>query len=150
MAITPIAAQFPSTTTAHLTTLYTTLPVGEHGLYEWNVYEPALDAVILPLPFVHARREDGPVGLPPRELAPGRPLFGRLAAAGTPCTAPQPAPIAQSRSGSAGLRGAAVVAFAGSREGGAGRARALGGPGSTCPHWGGVGYARRRAGPSSG
>ena len=54
LEIEPVASQFPSTTTAHLTTLYTGLPVAEHGLYEWVVYEPALDATIIPLPFVSA------------------------------------------------------------------------------------------------
>ena len=36
LEIEPVASQFPSTTTAHLTTLYTGLPVEEHGLYEWR------------------------------------------------------------------------------------------------------------------
>jgi hypothetical protein len=44
-----LATQFPSTTTAHATTMNTGLPVTEHGLYEWNVYEPAAGAVITPL-----------------------------------------------------------------------------------------------------
>ncbi len=33
-------------TTAHVTTLHTGAPVGEHGLYEWNVYDPGLDAIV--------------------------------------------------------------------------------------------------------
>jgi hypothetical protein len=49
LEITPIATQFPPTTTAHVTTMHTGRPVGEHGLYEWNVYEPSLDAVTIPL-----------------------------------------------------------------------------------------------------
>src|ERR1700709_635254 len=40
LKIEPVASQFPSTTTAHLTTLYTGLPVERHGLYEWQIYEP--------------------------------------------------------------------------------------------------------------
>ena len=36
LEITPIATQFPPTTTAHVTTMHTGRPVGEHGLYEWN------------------------------------------------------------------------------------------------------------------
>jgi hypothetical protein len=55
LEITPIAAQFPPTTTAHVTTMHTGLPVGEHGLYEWNVYEPSLDAVVIPLRSDDAR-----------------------------------------------------------------------------------------------
>jgi hypothetical protein len=149
LEITPIASQFPSTTTAHLTTLYTTLPVGEHGLYEWTIYEPALDAVILPLPYVRARREDGPVDLPPRHLVPGPTLFERLTAAGMACTALQPKPIASSRYGDAALRGANVVPFDGLAGGRAGLGAALAEPGFTYLYWDGVDFAGHMAGPSS-
>src|SRR3954447_678222 len=47
--VAPLASQFPSTTTAHVTTMHTGLPVGVHGLYEWNVLEPSLGRVIIPL-----------------------------------------------------------------------------------------------------
>ena len=39
----------------------------QHGLYEWQIYEPALDAMILPLPFVRRRRR------PPLDARPARP-----------------------------------------------------------------------------
>jgi hypothetical protein len=55
LEITPIATQFPPTTTAHVTTMHTGRPVGEHGLYEWNVYEPSLDKVVIPLRSDDAR-----------------------------------------------------------------------------------------------
>ena len=60
--VAPLASQFPSTTTAHVTTMHTGTPVGTHGLYEWNVYEPALDAVITPILYAHAGElvPDGP------------------------------------------------------------------------------------------
>ncbi len=53
-SIRPLEAQFPTTTTAEMTTLHTGLPVGLHGLYEWNVYEPTLERVITPLRFSFA------------------------------------------------------------------------------------------------
>ena len=92
--ITPLRSQFPATTTAHVTTLSTGRPVGDHGLYEWRVYEPALDAVIVPLRFclpgdsepdtLHAR------GLAPSVLVGPDTLYRRLGTAGVDCVAIQP------------------------------------------------------------
>src|SRR3954454_21357102 len=76
MEIEPVASMFPSTTTAHLTTLYSGLPVEAHGLYEWRVYEPRAEDVILPLPFVRA---DGtPLELDPRDVVPRPSFFEKL------------------------------------------------------------------------
>src|SRR3954469_12570769 len=105
LAVEPVASQFPSTTTAHLTTFYSGLPVTEHGIYEWRVYEPSLDAVILPLPLVSARREDPPLDLDPRELFPWPSVFAGA-------TVLQPAAIAGTRYGSAAFAGATVLPFA--------------------------------------
>src|SRR3954454_23528881 len=70
LEIEPVASQFPSTTTAHLTTLSTGLPVGEHGLYEWRVSAPALDAVIVPLRMGYAHDEREPLPLAAADLLP--------------------------------------------------------------------------------
>jgi hypothetical protein len=147
--IVPVESMFPTTTTAHLTTLYTTLPVGEHGLYEWNVYEPSLDAVIVPLPFIPARADDGPLTISPRALLPGPTLFERLTAAGVPCTALQPSRIWPSSYSSAALAGAWVVPFRGLEEGRRALASALRGRGFTYLYWDGVDYVGHRDGPSA-
>src|SRR4051794_14204311 len=103
LGIEPVASQFPSTTTAHLTTLYSGLPVTEHGLYEWRVYDPGHDAVILPLPMVGARKEDA-LTLDPAAIFPWPSAFAGA-------TVLQPQAIAGSRFGSAAFAGAEVIGF---------------------------------------
>src|SRR4051794_5372056 len=75
LTVTDIPAQFPSTTTAHVTTMHTGRPVGEHGLYEWNVYEPRLGEVVTPL--LHARAGERPDTLDadPRIFAGGETVY---------------------------------------------------------------------------
>ena len=102
-AVTPIASQFPSTTTAHITTMHTGLPVDEHGLYEWNVYDPGLQRIITPLRFTYAG-SDEPLPVPPASLLPDTPRFyERL---GVPCFVYSPAAFSPSTFDSAAIRGA--------------------------------------------
>jgi type I phosphodiesterase/nucleotide pyrophosphatase len=95
-----LTTQFPSTTAAHVTTLHTGRPVTEHGVYEWNIYEPSIDALVTPLMFSFAG--DGErdtlrvAGGDPRVLYPTATLYRRLATAGVRCLAFHPASFAPS------------------------------------------------------
>jgi hypothetical protein len=79
-------SQFPSTTAAHMTCLHTGLPVGQSGVFEWQYYEPALDAVIEPLTYSFAgdrKRETlAAAGVQPAALFPAQTFYQALAAQG--------------------------------------------------------------------
>jgi hypothetical protein len=86
-AVVPLTTQFPATTTAHVTTLHTGVPVGEHGLYEWNLYDPGLGALVTPLLFSfagdHGRDTLLAAGADPDAVLPSDgTLYERLARAG--------------------------------------------------------------------
>ncbi|HKY25063.1 MAG TPA: alkaline phosphatase family protein [Gaiella sp.] len=95
--VTQLTSQFPSTTTAHVTTIHTGLTVAEHGLYEWHVLEPTLNRLITPLLFSYAGDpgRDTLVGtLDPEEVFPKGSFYERLATHGIRSTVVQPAEIA--------------------------------------------------------
>lgn len=80
------SSQFPSTTAAHLTTLGSGQEVGQHGVFEWQYYEPQLDAMIVPLLYSFAG-DDAPetlraAGIEPERLLPRMAFFSSLAAYG--------------------------------------------------------------------
>src|SRR6185436_6854937 len=112
--LTQLTTQFPSTTTAQVTTVHSGLPVAEHGLYEWHVYEPTLDRLITPLLFSFAG--DGIRGtllgqIDPDALFPTDSVYARLADAGVRSTVVLPASIAGSAPNVGLLRMADVVPF---------------------------------------
>jgi len=122
LTVTPLASQFPSTTTAHVTTMHTGRPVGAHGLYEWHVYEPALDAIVTPLRFSYARDDERDTlrasGLDPATLLDGGDtLYQRLAAAGVPSTVLQPSAFSPSTYDRVATRGAQLRPFGSFAEG---------------------------------
>ncbi|HKC76868.1 MAG TPA: alkaline phosphatase family protein, partial [Gaiellaceae bacterium] len=110
---------FPSTTTVHATTIHSGLPLGEHGLYEWNVLEPRLDRLVTPLLFSFAgddRRETlTGTGLEPQDLFPDRTLYQRLLPA--PSHVALPAGFAHSLTSRALLREATIHPFDETAEG---------------------------------
>jgi predicted AlkP superfamily pyrophosphatase or phosphodiesterase len=137
LEVTEIASQFPSTTTAHVTTMHTGRPVGEHGLYEWHVYEPTLDAVIVPLQF------PGPDA---SVLIEGETLYERLH---VPSTVIQPASFSPSAYDRAAARGARLAPFRTLAEGVEAFWCALSGPGYAYLYWDRIDATGHLHGPDS-
>jgi hypothetical protein len=110
-----LTSQFPSTTSAHMTTLHSGLPVGDTGIYEWFQLEPVLDRLIAPLLFSYAgdteretlRASDLGLG----GLYPATTLYDRLAAQGVRSYAVQHTAIADTTFSRATLHGATVRPF---------------------------------------
>jgi hypothetical protein len=93
--VSQLTTQFPSTTTAHVTTLHTAQPVGEHGAYEWYVYEPSLERIVCPLMAAFAGGEPGGLIAAGADLQALYPqadgLAARLSRLGAECHIVQPA-----------------------------------------------------------
>ncbi len=108
-----LTSQFPSTTTAHTTTLNSGLPVGVHGVYEWHILEPSLDRLITPLLFSFAgdgvRETLASTGLTADAVFPHETQHLRLTAAGVRSVCVMPASFAGSSTNRALLRGAEIV-----------------------------------------
>ncbi len=85
-----LTSQFPSTTAAHITTIHTGMPVGEHGIFEWYYYEPTLDNVIAPLlhSFAGTPQRDTlkPTGVKASSLYPTTTLYCPLKKQGVKAT----------------------------------------------------------------
>jgi hypothetical protein len=125
----PLSSQFPSTTTAHVPSVHFGVPVHEHGLYEWNILEPALGEIICPLRFNSTgAEEEGTLAgrLEPTVLAPGPTFYESLA---VPCIVAQPFRLAGSFTAVA-TRGAQVIGFRRLGEGVRALGEAFAAPGS--------------------
>lgn len=150
--IVPLRSQFPSTTTAHVATIHSGLPVHEHGLYEWNVLEPELGTLICPLRFNRAGSDvtDELSGhLDPAALLSGPTLYETL---GAPSFVLQPQAIAGSVFTRLATRGASVHGFASPGDGLdalVALMRDLGGPGYAFFYWDGIDRAGHEHGPDS-
>ena len=98
-------------------TLHSTLPVAEHGMYEWFVYEPALDRMICPLMFSFAGDHDrGTLATAGRFAPPGcfpavTPLMAGLAMRGVECHAFQSAAYTPGVATDLALHGSTVHPF---------------------------------------
>src|SRR5687767_13951885 len=77
-----LTSQFPSTTSGHVTCIHSGLNVGQSGIFEWNYYEPLLDAMIVPLLFSFSgtgeRDQLKATGIDPKRLYPTHTLYQDL------------------------------------------------------------------------
>ena len=151
--VAPLASQFPSTTTAHVTTMHTGTPVGTHGLYEWNVYEPALDALITPILYTPAGEytPDGLLGsgVTIGDILSGTTLYERLAKAGVRSVVLQPSAFSPSTYDSVATRGAELRPYRAIADGAAGLVEALQEPGYTYLYWHEIDMTGHLQGPDS-
>ncbi len=87
---TKLTSQFPSTTAAHLTTIHSGLPVGEHGVFEWIYYDPKLEAIIAPLLFSYGGTAERDTlrkdGFKPAAFLPSNSFYHGLKKQGIPST----------------------------------------------------------------
>lgn len=77
-----LTSQFPSTTAPHVTCIHTGLDVGQSGIFEWNYYEPKLDAMMVPLLFSFSgtaeRDQLKSTGIEPKTLYPAGTFYPSL------------------------------------------------------------------------
>jgi len=110
-----LSAQFPSTTAAHITTLHTGQPVGEHGIFEWIYYEPLLEAIIAPLLFSFAgtfqRDTLKQVRVKPQRLYPNSTLYQALKQQGVTSTIFQHREYTPSTFSDVVFRGARAIGY---------------------------------------
>jgi len=112
---TRFTSQFPSTTAAHVTALHTGLEVGQSGIYEWQYYEPSLDAIIVPLIFSFAGTHEHELltaaGVDPTSILPPGTLYRQLAAQGIASAVFQPKEFDPSAYSDHMCRGATRVGY---------------------------------------
>ncbi|QVK18654.1 alkaline phosphatase family protein [Mycoplasmatota bacterium] len=75
--VSKLTTQFPSTTTANVTTFHSGIPVSQSGVIEWFYYEPLIDAVYSPLLFKKAK-EDDILTVEASSLLPNKNLYQKL------------------------------------------------------------------------
>jgi Type I phosphodiesterase / nucleotide pyrophosphatase len=153
--VVPLTSQFPPTTTAHVTTLHTGVPLGEHGLYEWNLLDPGLGVLVTPLMFAFAGDQDRDTllraGAAPEAVLPSAPTFYQRLA-GVASHVFHPAKFSPSTYDSVLARGAEVHAFGALADGLrelAATLRAEDGPAYGYLYWDEVDTVGHHEGPSS-
>jgi hypothetical protein len=125
-----LTSQFPSTTAAHATTIHSGLPLADHGVYEWFVYEPLVDRLIAPLLFSFAGDDErGTLPLAPTDVFPDQAFYADLAEAGVQSFVSQSADHAFTPPNQPMLRGARSYGYSSPEDGLAALRDALADPG---------------------
>jgi hypothetical protein len=107
-----LTTQFPSTTTAHVTTLCTGRPVGETGFYEWYQFHEAAQGLVGPLLYARPGQTPGSLPLDPDAFYDfGETFVQSLARRGVAATSFQNALYAASPFSMCALAGAEVISF---------------------------------------
>jgi predicted AlkP superfamily pyrophosphatase or phosphodiesterase len=95
--VSKLTSQFPSTTTAHVTTALSGESVYEHGLYEWFYYEPKADDIVTSFLFKEARNKYNETltnkNIKPNDFIPQKSFFKELLNHGIKSTVYQPSHI---------------------------------------------------------
>jgi hypothetical protein len=133
--------------------MHTGTPVGTHGLYEWNVYEPALDAVITPILYTPAGslEPDGlrGSGVGIADIVPAGTLYERLGDEGVRSIVLQPAAFSPSTYDSVAARGAELRPYDSLADGAEALVAALRHPGYAYLYWHEIDATGHLHGPDS-
>jgi len=113
--VSKLTSQFPSTTAAHVTCIHTGLANGQSGVYEWQYYEPQLDALISPLLFSFAGTSERdtlkPSKISPKKLYPDQTIYQEMRSDGVKAYAFQPQAFARSTYSKIMLNGATIIPY---------------------------------------
>ena len=112
--VSKLTTQFPSTTAAQITTLYSGLPVGDTGVFEWFYFEPVLDRIFAPLlcaTIGPTELEPVPEPVPVEALYPAQSLSRSLADVGIQSYSFLNQAYARSSFTTATLEGSRIIPF---------------------------------------
>lgn len=109
-----IQCQFPSTTVSNVTTIHAGQGVAQHGMFDWQYYEPQVDDIITPVKFSYARdnhEETLKNRADPQDILPLETFYQKLAGYGIKSTVFQNSEYNSSTYSQTVLKGADVRGY---------------------------------------